>query len=370
MHLVRFAIDRRTRDENGHMHVAKNIITRGIISEYLADEVTGAVERGFTPGQLIPIYRDPVELAKGLDSAKDIPLLRRHIMVSAKDPQKEDIIGVVSNPSMDGVNLRADITVWSAYDGIDMIESGEQEELSCGYQYELDWTPGTVDGLHYVARMHTIRFNHCATVPCGRVPGARVADQQPESVMSSKSKFPLFASIVALLGLKPEQVTALDAAIEADAKDAFPEPKAKKKSKKKMGAEAESEEEEESEAEDEDESEVADKTAKDAADKAAKEAKDAEIKAAVDAAIKATHDLYAARDAVADKVGVTALDSAEATYRFALDKASVAHAGVAADALPALWTASNTKSDAAPAQDSAAFDMTSIFPGLSLIRKG
>lgn len=188
--------------------------------------------------------------------------------------------------------------------------------------------------------------------------------------MPSKSKFPLFASIVALLGLKPEQVTALDAAIEADAKDAFPEPKDKKKSKKKMGAEVESEEEEESEAEDEEESEASDKAAKDAADKAAKEAKDAEIKAAVDAAIKATHDLYAARDAVADKVGVTALDSAEATYRFALDKAGVAHAGVTADALPVLWTASNTKSDSAPAQDSAALDMISIFPGLSLIRKG
>lgn len=370
MHTVRFAYDRRTRDENGHMHVAKSIITRGIISEYLASEMPGAIERGYAPDQLIRIYRDPAELAKGLDSFKDIPLLRRHVMVSAVDPQKDDIAGVVSNPVMDGIDMRADVTLWTAEDGIDLVTSGEQEELSCGYTFDLDWTEGDAEGLRYVARMFNIKGNHCALVHRGRVPGARVADQQPESVMSSKSKFPLFASIVALLGLKPEQVTALDAAIEADAKDAFPEPKDKKKSKKKMGAEAESEEEEESEAEDSEDLEAADKAAKDAADKTAKEAKDAEIKTAVDAAIKATHDLYAARDAVADKVGVTALDSAEATYRFALDKAGVAHAGVAADALPVLWTASNTKSDSAPAQDSAALDMISIFPGLSLIRKG
>jgi hypothetical protein len=352
------ALDRRVRDENGHMHVADSIITRGIVSDYLAAELQGAIERGYAPDALVPVYRDPDELSKALDSAESIPLMRRHIVVSADNPQKDDIIGVVTKPRMHGTDMLGDITIWSAEDGIDPVLSGEQEELSCGYLYDLDWTPGVVDGLRYVARMYKIKFNHCATVSRGRVPGARVADQLPSELsMSDKLKFPrIAAALQAILGLKPEQTVALDTALDAELTVEQPAAVAPVTVSD----------------EDKAKTEVEAKAAFDAAVSTAVEEKLATlVDAAVSQAKTEIHALYAAREAVSDKVGVTALDSAEATYRFALDQASVDHKDVASDALPALWEASNkapahTVADQAPES----FDLSKIFPGLSLTRKG
>jgi hypothetical protein len=349
---MRYSLDRRVRDENGHMHVAGSVITSGVVSNYLASEVEGSTERGYTSHDLIPIYRDPAELKKAIDSANSIPLLRRHIMVSADDPQKDDIIGVVTNPSMDGSDMVADLTFWSAEDGIDPVVSGEQAELSCGYTRDLDWTPGEVDGLHYVARMTNIKFNHCATVIRGRVSGARVADEKPaEFSMSDKLKFPrIMAALQAALGLKPEHAAAVDSALAVElAEKVDPEAVA---AELKAAADA--------------------KTAEDTklAEQAA--AQDAVIKSAVDSAVASVHALYAAREAVSVKVGVTALDSAEATYRFALDKSGADHSKIAADALPALWEATvkvPAKSlDIAP--EVTDFDLSKLFPGSTYIRKG
>jgi hypothetical protein len=98
---------------------------------------------------------------------------------------------------------------------------------------------------------------------------------------------------------------------------------------------------------------------------------------ATDAAA-AVHALYTARDLVADKVGVIALDGAnapksvEAIYRAALGILKVdVPATVTADALPAFYTAAITPatvtSDAAPA---APFNVISLIPHLANIRKG
>lgn len=346
-------LDRRIRDTNGHMHVADCVITRGIVSQYVAHELDGAVDRGYQPNDMVSVYRDPDALKLGLDSFRDIPLMRRHIIVSANEPQKDDIIGTVSNPRMNGDDLLADLTFWSAEDGIDPVMSDEVDNLSCGYGYGLDWTPGEVNGLRYVASMNRISANHLALVSKGRVPGARVADQKPsESVMTDKSKFPrIIAALATALGLKPEQTLAIDTALNAElgGETAIEDPKvaADKAEADRL---------------------VADQAAKDAADKveADKVAQDAAVKVAVDTAVANTHALYAAREAVSNKVGVTALDSAEATYRFALDKSGVTHAALAADTLPALWEATNKPA----AQDAAllAVDVSNVFS--SHIRKG
>ena len=211
-------LDRRVRDSNGHMHVADCVITRGIVSEYFAHEIDGAVERGHHPNAKLSIYRDPTALKMALDSFKDIPLMHTHHVVSASDPQKDHIIGTVSNPRMRDNDVIADLTFWSAEDGIDLVLDSEMEELSCGYGCDYDWTPGEVNGLHYVARMHTINANHLALVPRGRTPGSRVADQKPsEPVMTDKSKFPkIIAALATIFSLKPEQTVTLDSALNAE----------------------------------------------------------------------------------------------------------------------------------------------------------
>jgi len=346
------AFDRRIRDSNGHMHVANCVITRGIVSNYLAHELEGAVERGYAPNDIIPVFRDPAALREALDSFKNIQLMRKHIVVSAEDPQKEETIGTVSEPHMVGDDMLADLTFWSAEDGIDPVLADEIDNLSAGYGYELDWTPGEHNGLHYVARMHKISANHVALVDRGRVPGARVADQKPsEPVM--KSKFPaLIAALSSVFSLKPEQATVLDTALNAElggTEEITPDPDAAAKAEADRVAA---------------EKAIADQAIADEA------ARKAEVQTLVDEAVKAAearvHALYAAREAVSDKVGITALDSAEATYRFALDKSGVAHASIVADALPALWEATNKSK----VQDSApvTIDVSNIFS--SHIRKG
>lgn len=346
--------DRRVRDSNGHMHVADCVITRGIVSDYLATELPGAIERGYKPFDKILVYRDPAELKKGLDSFKDVPLMRNHHVVSGDDPQKQHIIGTVSNPRMVGDDIVGDLTFWSEVDGIDLVLDEDIDNLSAGYSSEIDWTPGEHNGLHYVARFHTINANHVALVDRGRVPGARVADQNPsEPVMTEKSKFPkILAALATIFSLKPEQTSVLDSALtdELGGTEEAPAP-----------AITEPTEAEKAEA-----ARLAnEKAIADAA--AAEQAVEGRIKAAVDAAVKEVHALYAAREAVAEKVGITALDSAEATYRFALDKSGVDHKSIVADALPALWTATN-KLKVQDSRPESTVDFSNAFS--SHIRKG
>jgi uncharacterized protein len=88
---------------------------------------------------------------------------------SANDPQKPLVAGVVSNVRWKAPYLVADICVWDA-DTIRVIESGEQQELSAGYRYVVDMTPGrSPDGEAFDGRMLSIIGNHVALVAEDRV---------------------------------------------------------------------------------------------------------------------------------------------------------------------------------------------------------
>lgn len=168
--------------------------------------------------------------------------------------------------------------------------------------------------------------------------------------MTDKSKFPkIIAALATALGLKPEQTVVIDSALNAEL-GGTEEIKPTEPTEAEKAAKA---------------AEI--KTIVDAAVAEAVAAKDAEKQAAIDVAVKGVHDLYAAREAVSDKVGMTTLDSAEATYRFALDKSGVEHKSVVADALPALWEATikTPVKDSAPPSD---VDFSNLFR--SHIRKG
>lgn len=378
---MHYSFDKRTIDNNGHLHVPNCRITKASVEEYFGAETHGSLLQGFAAEDKIPIYRDAAELEKCLASVEAVPLMAEHIISTADNPHKQLIVGAVTNPRWEAPYIVADLTLWDRV-GIELIESGEQAELSGGYTRDLDWTKGiTQDGLHYVARMFNIKFNHVALVRKGRVPGAVVADKAPEVSMFENLKYPKFVSaLLAAIGgeKKAETALALDAALDSEmAKDS------KKKPKKGTGS---AEEEagkllDDPAAMDDDMSEDA-KAEKAKKEKEEKEAMDAKMKkakedadCAMDAAVKDAetriHALYAARGAVASVVGDVSLDSAEKVYRFALDKTGVENKDVAADALPALWEKSQVKSgvstDSAPVES---LDISALFPGLGLIRKG
>ena len=92
------------------------------------------------------------------------------------------MIGTISNPIFENGNVYGDLTVWDG-DAISAIEDGSQRELSCGYAYKCDPTPGTTpDGEQYSGVMRNIVFNHVTTTDCARVSGAMVADSAADAL--------------------------------------------------------------------------------------------------------------------------------------------------------------------------------------------
>lgn len=83
-------------------------------------------------------------------------------------------------PAADDKNLGANLYIKAA-DTIEMVVSYGKNQLSCGYSFVLDMTPGTApDGQAYDGVMRDIVGNHVALVWNARGgPGLRVADNDP-----------------------------------------------------------------------------------------------------------------------------------------------------------------------------------------------
>jgi hypothetical protein len=134
---------------------------------------------GLDPSKIYVLYRDAAEITAAVDTYNRVPLLMQHVAVSADQPQQFLTVGTVSNAKFSYPYLKADLTVWTR-EGIDAVESGKQKELSCGYHYVPDMTPGTSpEGEKYDGRMTKIVCNHVALVEAGRAgPDVCVADSE------------------------------------------------------------------------------------------------------------------------------------------------------------------------------------------------
>lgn len=174
------ALDRdsvRKIDKDGRMRVELANISKACINPYVGHEIPGWEDLGLDPDRIYRLLRDPDELERAAPTFNGVQLLKKHIPVSAKDPQRWDIVGTTgSETAFDAPYLRNSLFVWTQ-DGIDLIESGDQQELSCGYHYRPDMTPGTYQGEHYDGVMRDIVGNHVALVKDGRAgPDVLVGD--------------------------------------------------------------------------------------------------------------------------------------------------------------------------------------------------
>lgn len=342
----------RSYDGDGHLHVERCNISKANVRPYYGRTIPNAAALGLAPDRIYNMYCDPEELRKAADTFAGKPLLLHHIGITADAPATELVVGTVgSTVTFDAPYLTAPISVWTR-EAITAIESHRQEQLSPGYRYTADMTAGiSPEGVAYDGRMCHIMGNHVALVEEGRTgPDVVVADSQIRTF--SKMKYPqILAAIAAALGLQPAQVIVLDEALEAAGVEAEEAPKKKKKKSEELACDDGG----------------APKPTMDQAEI------DAAVKAAGDAATATVHALYAAREAVAAKVGVVTLDSAESVYRYAMDQQKIEHTAVTAAGLAALWDAAQKAAPAAPlvTQDSAPEkSITDFFPGLSFIRKG
>lgn len=166
----------RTTDIDGRLHVTDCKISAARVNPYLGSEIPDADKLGLKPEQIYMLYRDAAALRAAATTFENLPLMSTHVEVNANEPQKYLVVGTVSNVRWRAPYLVADLAVWDA-EAIARIKSGEQREISCGYRYVPDMTPGTIDGERYDGRMLQIAGNHVALVEQGRVgPDVVVAD--------------------------------------------------------------------------------------------------------------------------------------------------------------------------------------------------
>lgn len=397
------ATDKRTVDQDGRLRVPGCRISKANVCPYFGREIPNYETMGLDADRVYMMYRDPEELRKAADSFNTVPLLDTHVPVTADDHAPDSTVGVISNTRFEYPYLVGDVTVWTQ-DAKDLIETETQRELSSAYRYTADMVAGmSPEGVAFHGRMRQIMGNHVALVAEGRAgPDVLVADEKPKPMSKLERILSRITALVVGDSALNAELEAMDADLDDDKKKAACDSYAKE-----LGKDAES-------LSDEEKTEAYRRAAADstgggnaaapnaAVSGAPKPGMDeAAVKLAVDAAIvtaregyveKATadaitfdavtaaraeaaapvHALYAARDAVADKAGIVNLTehkTAEAVYRYALDKLSVPHKDVPAEALAALYTAS-ARAPVVVTVDATPFNARDIFPGLKLVTRG
>lgn len=213
------AFDRATVrriDVDGRMHVEISNISKATVNPYRGSEIPDWEALGLDPNRIYFLLRDPEELARAAPTFNNIPLLSKHIPVSAAEPQKEFVVGATgSNASYQAPYLKNSLVVWDAV-AIALVESDEQKELSSAYRYRADMTPGMYEGVAYDGVMRDIRGNHVALVEVGRAgPDVVVGDSStlnPSEI--PKMKLSKTAAVVAgALGAHIRPRLAQDAAL-------------------------------------------------------------------------------------------------------------------------------------------------------------
>ena len=178
---VVLALDRSVRrtDVDGHLHIARCILSAATVCPYYGHEIPGAKALGLEPNTLYQVYRDPQALARAAASMAGKPILMQHQPVSAQDHPKEITVGAVgSDVRFEAPNLIGSLTVWDQ-SAIAAIESGQQRAVSAGYRYRAIPQGGVQDGIPYSLTMTDITFNHLALVTQPRVKTAIIGDAAP-----------------------------------------------------------------------------------------------------------------------------------------------------------------------------------------------
>lgn len=177
----KLALDsQRSKDESGHLKVARTILSKAAVNPYFGREIPDYLELGLDPDKVYKLLRDPSALESGADTFKGKQLLIKHEYVDSKKPEKELVIGTVgSNIEYEDGKLYGDITVWDA-EAIELIESEKMAELSASYWYKANMVPGEFQGEAYDGTMLDIHGNHVALVARGRIGrDAIISDKLP-----------------------------------------------------------------------------------------------------------------------------------------------------------------------------------------------
>lgn len=152
-------VDAKNRTPQGFLRCDATIARTGVQAYQQPD---GTIRRE---------YRPPEEVFKAdaLASFELAPMTLLHPpeKVTAENAQKYTVGVIAERPRQDQSLVRTSALVMHA-DAIRAALSGEAAELSCGYECDLEDTPGEFEGERYDAVQRNIRGNHVALVPKGR----------------------------------------------------------------------------------------------------------------------------------------------------------------------------------------------------------
>lgn len=166
--LVFDAKSQRYTDDNGFLHVLTSNISKEAVNPYYGREIPDWEELGLEPERIYMGYRPGEELRRAAPTTNRLPIQLRHHEESAEAPAKDTRIGSMGSDGRYAAPYLQNSLVFTDAEGIAEIESGEARELSLGYMYDPDFTPGTFAGVPYDFVMRNIRANHLALVPRGR----------------------------------------------------------------------------------------------------------------------------------------------------------------------------------------------------------
>jgi hypothetical protein len=134
---------------------------------------TGILVYKAADGSLLRELRHPDDVFKkeSLDTLKMIPITRGHPtsnggLVSVETAKALSVGFTGETVVPDGQFVVSSVKISTA-DGVEAVKSG-LDELSLGYTFEMDTTPGIYDGQQYDCRQRNIVYNHLALVQKGR----------------------------------------------------------------------------------------------------------------------------------------------------------------------------------------------------------
>lgn len=183
----RLAFDRatlRTIDVDGRMHVKVSHISKAAVNPYLGEEIPNHEQLGLDPKRVYMLLRDPAELEKAAPTFNNIPLLSKHVPVSADDHQPDLVVGSLgTDAEFNKPYLDNSLVIWEAI-AIAGVNSKEQAEISCAYRYTPVMDSGTYEGEHYDGMMTNIIGNHAALVVNGRAGSDVVVSDSADVLLS------------------------------------------------------------------------------------------------------------------------------------------------------------------------------------------
>lgn len=171
----------RQMTAEGYMVAPGNLARTGV-QDYRAYEL-GLDADGIDPMKVIRLHRPPEEVfdPASMASFESKPITIEHPSEAVTADNWKDLAkGEVRNVARAAELMTATLIIKDR-DAIDALQAGKVQ-LSNGYTFELDMTPGTTaDGHAYDGIQRNIRGNHVALVDAARCGSAcRIADSQPK----------------------------------------------------------------------------------------------------------------------------------------------------------------------------------------------